>query len=66
MLTINMTAVTEIANRAKRFITNSKNLLQTIDHSLEAYDLAKIIGEVMNSLNEINIFVINEHVLYFQ
>ncbi|MBR0592363.1 AIPR family protein [Bacillus sp. FSL W8-0920] len=58
MLSINMTAVTEIANRAKRFITNSKNLLQTIDHSLEAYDLAKIIDEVMNSLNEINIFVI--------
>ncbi|PRS76179.1 AIPR protein [Bacillus sp. LNXM65] len=58
LLSINMTAVTEIANRAKRFITNSKNLLQTIDHSLEAYDLAKIIDEVMNSLNEINIFVI--------
>lgn len=58
LLSINMTAVTEIANRAKRFITNSKNLLQTIDHSLEAYDLAKIIDEVINSLNEINIFVI--------
>ncbi|MCY7705921.1 AIPR family protein [Bacillus safensis] len=58
LLSINMTAVTEIANRAKRFITNSKNLLQTIDHSLEAHDLAKIIDKVLNSLNEINIFVI--------
>lgn len=58
LLSINMTAVTEVANRVKRFITNSKSLLQTIDHSLEAYDLAKIINEVMNSLNEINIFVI--------
>ncbi|MEC0281546.1 AIPR family protein [Terribacillus saccharophilus] len=58
LLSINMTAVTEMANRAKRFITNSKSLLQTIDHSLEAYDLAKVINEVKNSLNEINIFVI--------
>ncbi|MEK5457190.1 AIPR family protein [Bacillus sp. FSL R5-0586] len=58
LLSINMTAVTEVANRVKRFITNSKSLLQTIDHSLEAYDLAKIINEVMNSLNEINMFVI--------
>ncbi|PAF36773.1 AIPR protein [Terribacillus saccharophilus] len=58
LLSVNMTAVAEMANRAKRFITNSKILLKTIDHSLEAYDLAKVIDEVKNSLNEINIFVI--------
>ncbi|AND40656.1 AIPR family protein [Cytobacillus oceanisediminis] len=58
LLSINMTAVAEIANRAKRFVTNAKSLLQTIDHSLEAYDLAKVIDEEMDSLNEINIFVV--------
>ncbi|WP_370221731.1 AIPR family protein [Cytobacillus sp.] len=58
LLSINMTAVAEIANRAKRFVTNAKSLLQTIDHSLEAYDLAKVIDEEIDSLNEINIFVV--------
>lgn len=58
LLSINMTEVAEMANKAKRFITNSKSLLQTIDHSLEVYDLAKVIDKVKNSLNEINIFVI--------
>lgn len=63
LLEINMTAISEIANRAKRFVTNSKSLVQTIDHSIEAYDLAKIITEEMDSLNEINIFVVTN--LYY-
>ncbi|KON87957.1 AIPR protein [Sporosarcina globispora] len=63
LLTINMTAVAEIANRAKRFVTNAKSLLQTIDHSLEAYDLAKVIDEEMENINEINIFVVTN--LYY-
>ncbi|KAF0821706.1 AIPR family protein [Cytobacillus firmus] len=63
LLTINMTAVTEIANRVKRFVTNAKSLLQTIDHSLEAYDLAKVIDEEMENINEINIFVVTN--LYY-
>ncbi|MBU8729725.1 AIPR family protein [Cytobacillus oceanisediminis] len=63
LLSINMTAVAEIANRAKRFVTNAKSLLQTIDHSLEAYDLAKVIDEEIDSLNEINIFVVTN--LYY-
>ncbi|MEH6989351.1 AIPR family protein [Cytobacillus firmus] len=63
LLTINMTAVTEIANRVKRFVTNAKALLQTIDHSLEAYDLAKVIDEEMENINEINIFVVTN--LYY-
>ncbi|MBG9653463.1 AIPR family protein [Cytobacillus firmus] len=63
LLTINMTAVTEIANRVKRFVTNAKSLLQTIDHSLEAFDLAKVIDEEMENINEINIFVVTN--LYY-
>ncbi|MCM3401123.1 AIPR family protein [Cytobacillus oceanisediminis] len=63
LLSINMTAVSEIANRAKRFVTNAKSLLQTIDHSLEAYDLAKVIDEEIDNLNEINIFVVTN--LYY-
>ncbi|WP_436371789.1 AIPR family protein [Cytobacillus sp. BC1816] len=63
LLSINMTAVTEIANRVKRFVTNAKSLLQTIDHSLEAYDLAKVIDEEMENINEINIFVVTN--LYY-
>lgn len=63
LLTINMTAVTEIANRVKRFVTNAKSLLQTIDHSLEAYDLAKVIDEEMENINEINIFLVTN--LYY-
>lgn len=58
LLSINMTAVTEMANRAKRFVTNAKTLLQTIDHSMEAYDLAKVIEDEMDNLNEVNIFVV--------
>jgi hypothetical protein len=55
---ISMTAVTEIASKAKRFITSTKSLVRTIDHSLEVYDLARIINEDIDSLNEINIFVV--------
>lgn len=55
---ISMTAVTEIASKVKRFITSTKSLVRTIDQSLEVYDLARIINEDMDSLNEINIFVV--------
>ncbi|WP_419392712.1 AIPR family protein [Cytobacillus praedii] len=63
LLSISMTEVTEVANRAKRFVTNAKSLLQTIDHSFEAYDLAKVIEEGMENFNEINIFVVTN--LYY-
>jgi AIPR protein len=63
LLTINMTAVTEIANQAKRFVSNAKSLLQTIDHSLEVYDLAKAIDEDMDKISEVNIFVVTN--LYY-
>ncbi|WML57759.1 AIPR family protein [Neobacillus sp. PS2-9] len=58
LLNISMTAVTDIANKVKRFITNAQALLQTIDHSLQSYDLAKLISESMDSISEVNIFVI--------
>ncbi|MDF2789109.1 MAG: hypothetical protein K0S80_2207, partial [Neobacillus sp.] len=58
LLTISMTAVAEIANKAKRFITNAPALMQSIDQSLQAFDLAKMISEQMESINEVNIFVI--------
>ncbi|KIL74464.1 AIPR family protein [Bacillus badius] len=63
LLSISMTEVTEVANCAKRFVTNAKSLLQTIDHSFEAYDLAKVIEEGMGNFNEINIFVVTN--LYY-
>jgi hypothetical protein len=62
-LTISMTAVTEIANKAKRFITNVKTLLEIIDHSLQSYDLAKLITEKIDSINDLNIFVLTN--LYY-
>ncbi|MGD6878409.1 AIPR family protein [Bacillus infantis] len=63
LLTVNMTAVTEIANQAKRFVSNAKSLLQTIDHSLEVYDLAKAIDENIDNISEVNIFVVTN--LYY-
>jgi hypothetical protein len=58
LLTISMTAIAEIANKTKRFITNAKSLMETIDQSLQSYDLAKLIAENIGSINEINIFVV--------
>ncbi|WP_077215292.1 AIPR family protein [Bacillus dakarensis] len=58
LLTINMTSVTEIANKAKRFVTNAKSLLDTIDRSLQGYDLAKILTEKMEVISESNIYVL--------
>ncbi|MCA1035695.1 AIPR family protein [Bacillus infantis] len=63
LLTVNMTAVTEIANQAKRFVSNTKSLLQTIDQSLEVYDLAKAIDENIDNISEVNIFVVTN--LYY-
>ncbi|MEH7419057.1 AIPR family protein [Neobacillus drentensis] len=63
LLTINMTTVTEIANKAKRFITNADALVQSIDPSLQSFDLAKLISDNGESINEVNIFVITN--LYY-
>ncbi|MGD6856388.1 AIPR family protein [Bacillus infantis] len=63
LLTVNMTAVTEIANQAKRFVSNARPLLQTIDQSLEVFDLAKAIDENIDNISEVNIFVVTN--LYY-
>ncbi|MFK4475726.1 hypothetical protein ABH897_005520 [Paenibacillus sp. RC73] len=58
LLSINMTMLTELANQAKRFITNAKTLAQTIDQSLQARQLALLISENINAIDEVNIFVL--------
>lgn len=63
LLTISMTAVSEITNKAKRFITNAQPLMETIDQSLQSFDLAKLISDKIESIHEINIFVVTN--LYY-
>ena len=58
MLTITKTEVTEIGNKAKRFVSNIKTIMPTIDRSLQTYELAKIITENIGDLEEVNIFII--------
>ncbi|MEK5413923.1 AIPR family protein [Paenibacillus sp. FSL L8-0708] len=58
LLTINMTMMTELANQAKRFITNAKILSHTIDHSLQARELAVLISENISVIDEVNIFIL--------
>ncbi|WP_054956756.1 AIPR family protein [Paenibacillus dakarensis] len=58
LLSINMTTLVDLANQAKRFITNAKSLAQTIDHSLQAQELALLISEKYSDIDEVNIFVL--------
>lgn len=58
LLSISMTGIVEIANKAKRFIANAQSLMETIDHSLQSYDLVKLITENSETINEINLFVV--------
>ncbi|WP_025677437.1 AIPR family protein [Paenibacillus massiliensis] len=59
LLSINMTMLTDLANQAKRFITNAKTLAQTIDRSLQARDLAVLISENISDIDEVNIYVLS-------
>ncbi|WP_338704904.1 AIPR family protein [Priestia aryabhattai] len=56
----NMSSLLEVANRAKRFFTNAKFLIEEVlDGSYrEVSDLAKTIIETKNDLEEVNIFVL--------
>ncbi|WP_160725137.1 AIPR family protein [Bacillus sp. USDA818B3_A] len=63
LLKISMTTISEIANKTKRFITNAQSLMETIDQSLQSYDLAKLISDNFDTINEINIFVVTN--LYY-
>jgi hypothetical protein len=53
-----MTAIQEFANKAKRFFTYASALMQSIDPSLQSFDLAKLITDKVEVINEVNIFVI--------
>jgi hypothetical protein len=64
LLSINMTEITELANNAKRFITNAKNLKHTIDQALQASDLATIIDSNLAIMQEVNIFILTNRFYY--
>ncbi len=63
LLPISMTSVIDIASKAKRFYTNSRSLVQTIDKSLPSRDLAELIISDENVIDEVNIFVLTN--LYY-
>lgn len=56
----NMSSLLEVANRAKRFFTNAKFLIEEVlDGSYkDVRDLAKTIIDTKNDLEEVNIFVL--------
>lgn len=58
ILTINKAEITEIGTKAKRFITNIKSIQSSRDHSLQDYELVKIVAENHKDLEEVNIFII--------
>jgi hypothetical protein len=64
LLSINMTDLLELANSAKRFITNAKSLKQTIDPALQASELAAIIDSNLSSIQEVSIFILTNRFYY--
>ncbi|MDN3017170.1 AIPR family protein [Paenibacillus sp. BSR1-1] len=54
----NMTSLKEFANKAKRFFTNAETILQLANRSMEYFDLAKMIVEKKDEIEEVNIYVI--------
>ncbi|WP_066392258.1 AIPR family protein [Neobacillus mesonae] len=54
----NMTSLKEFANKAKRFFTNADTILQLANRSMEYFDLAKMIVEKKDEIEEVNIYVI--------
>lgn len=57
LLTVSMTSLTDVANQAKRFVTNAKNLIHIIDKSLQSHELAALIHTEGKEIEEINIIV---------
>jgi hypothetical protein len=53
-----MTSLKEFANKAKRFFTQSETILQLADRSMEYFDLAKMIVDKKDEIEEINIYVV--------
>lgn len=54
----NMTSLKEYANKAKRFYTNAATILELLDRSMEYYDVAKMIVDKRDEIEEVNIYVI--------
>lgn len=55
---INKTAITELANKAKRFYTNSKVIYLNSSEGVEFRELAKFINDNKNSFDEVDIYVL--------
>lgn len=53
-----MTSLKSIANMAKRFYTNAEQILKTSEKATEFYDVAQLIINNKNTLEEINIYVV--------
>ncbi len=53
-----MTNLKLIANKAKRFYTNASQILETSEKATEFYDVAKLIINNKNTIEEINIYVV--------
>lgn len=58
---ITMTRVKEIANKAKKFFTQSELILENTDKSSVEYDVAKIICENKKNINDVNIYVVTSY-----
>ncbi|WP_377890388.1 AIPR family protein [Alkalihalobacillus sp. R86527] len=61
---ITMTSILEFANMAKRFVTNAKSIVETIDRSMPVRELGKIILSEQHVVDDINIFVLTN--LYYE
>ncbi|KOS67710.1 AIPR protein [Lysinibacillus contaminans] len=55
---ISKTAITELANKAKRFYTNSNGIYFNSSEGLEFRELAKLINENRNAIEEVDIYVL--------
>lgn len=55
---INKTSITEIANQAKRFFTNSNGIYFNSSEGVEFRELAKFINDNKREINEIDIYVL--------
>lgn len=55
---INKTAITELANKAKRFYTNSNSIYHNSSEGLEFKELAKFINENRQEIDEVDIYVL--------
>jgi len=56
--TVNMTALLDVANSAKRFVTNANSLVNTLDRSLQVHELALHLTKNQSNIEEVNIFVL--------